>query len=822
MVIVVNDSALGDVRELSDFELDLAFGIDENAFSLECDAAYAPTEGQFVFIDGCEYGGVVDKTTYKAGRESSGPVTCKGRIWHGILAGKRLLPDSGSGYLSVSGKAGDALASLIERMGLSGLFTAAADDTSVSYTFDRFCDGYSGLRAMAKANGRKVSMRRKGGKVEISLPPAVDYANKVDSDLLDFTLTSVHRCVNHLVCAGTGELENRAVIHFYADAAGNVSHTQSLFGVDEISALYDYSNADEEKLEEEGKKKLQEYQTQGSVEVEAHDDIDVDVGDVISARDNAHGRTVTATVAKKIVKVSRGVATYSYEVGSETTTKTSSSGTAESTSGGHAYFAGSGLTLTNYTFSAEVDSAALKAVESKADAAAASASNASAAAGKAEAFAKAATGAAAANAKAIAGKQDKLTAGANVAISGSTISATDTTYGEATATASGLMSAADKSALDGIANVKDWVVSRGENLVSNGYATLGDSTNFSGFSFDGTDAFQSGGSFSHRATSPSTLFTDEPMPYDPSSAYRLSYYIKGDCADARYYDILDCFDIDGLRIDDSKVTFTPGSTTRLAADLKPGDTHVSLESAAGFNTSDSDGRQRFNRGLMFWDYANSHGYAYPPETYTRNRHDGLWSSNASAIDKSSNRVALDKPWSGRTVPKGTGVSQTENGATFVYGNAYFTVPAGEWTRKEVTLEGRARPGTAYVKIGWLIPNVMGGASSVTTKLTGVSFGAVPAYSKTASFATDSNNSKTADRLKAARKVSITGAVNGSATWDGSDDLSIVVAGDSAAAGFLAAHPVGTYIETNGYDPSDYGGEWHMVPSIGPYTWLRTK
>lgn len=822
MVIVVNDSALGDVRELSDFELDLAFGIDENAFSLECDAAYAPTEGQFVFIDGCEYGGVVDKTTYKAGRESSGPVTCKGRTWHGILAGKRLLPDSGSGYLSVSGKAGDALASLIERMGLSGLFTAAADDTSVSYTFDRFCDGYSGLRAMAKANGRKVSMRRKGGKVEISLPPAVDYANKVDSDLLDFTLTSVHRCVNHLVCAGTGELENRAVIHFYADAAGNVSHTQSLFGVDEISALYDYSNADEEKLEEEGKKKLQEYQTQGSVEVEAHDDIDVDVGDVISARDNAHGRTVTATVAKKIVKVSRGVATYSYEVGSETTTKTSSSGTAESTSGGHAYFAGSGLTLTNYTFSAEVDSAALKAVESKADAAAARASNASAAAGKAEAFAKAATGAAATNAKAIAGKQDKLTAGANVTIDGATISATDTTYGEATATASGLMSAADKSALDGIANVKDWVVSRGENLVSNGYATLGDSTNFSGFAFDGADAFQSGGSFSHRATSPSILFTDEPMPYDPSIAYRLSYYIKGDCADARYYDILDCFDIDGLRIDDSKVTFTPGSTTRLAADLKPGDTHVSLESVAGFNTSDSDGRQRFNRGLMFWDYANSYGYEYPPETYTRNRHDGLWSSNASAIDKSSNRVALDKPWSGRTVPKGTGVSQTENGPTFVYGNAYFTVPAGEWVRKEVTLEGKARPGTAYVNIGWMMPNVMGGASSVTTKLTGVSFGAVPAYSKTASFATDSNNSKTADRLKAARKVSITGAVNGSATWDGSDDLSIVVAGDSAAAGFLAAHPVGTYIETNGYDPSDYGGEWHMVPSIGPYTWLRTK
>ena len=367
MVLVVHDQELGDVRELSDFSLDLAFGSDENALELECDAAYAPEEGQFVFIDDTEYGGVVDEASYEAGRDASGTVTCKGRTWHGILAGKRLLPDDGSARLSVDGKAGEALASLIGRMGLGGLFSAASDGTAVSFTFDRFCDGYSGLRALAKANGRKVAMRRKGGKVELSLPPAVDYANKVDSDLLDFTLTSVHRCVNHLVCAGTGELEERAVVHFYADAAGNVSHTQSLFGVDEICALYDYSNADEEKLEEEGRKKLQEYQTQGSVEVEAHDDIDVDVGDVISARDNAHGRTVTATVAKKIVKVSRGVATYSYEVGSETTTKTSSSGTAESSGGGHAYLAGKGLTLDGYTFSAEVDAAALAAVESKAD-----------------------------------------------------------------------------------------------------------------------------------------------------------------------------------------------------------------------------------------------------------------------------------------------------------------------------------------------------------------------------------------------------------------------------------------------------------------------
>lgn len=540
MVAVVFDSALGNVRELADFTLDLAFGSDENAFSLTCAEAYAPKEGQYVFIDGTEYGGIVDESTYDAGREPTGMVTCTGRTWHGILAAKRIMPEGD--HLRVSGKVGDVLASLVSMMGLGAIFSVELGGANVSYTFERFCDGYGGIRAMLKASGMKPTMRFANGRVALSAAPIVDCANKVDSDLLDFTITSVHRCVNHLVCAGIGELEDRAVIHFYADSSGNVSHTQTFFGVDEICALYDYSNADADTLEEEGRKKLQEYQTQGSVEVEAHDDIDVDVGDVISARDNAHGRTVSATVVKKIVKVSRGVATYSYEVGSETTTKTSSSGNAESSGGGHTYYAGSGLTLSNYTFSADVDKAALAAVETKADDAKTAASNASAAAGKAETAAKAATDAAAKNAKAIAGKQDALTAGANVTIDGATISATDTTYGEATATASGLMSAADKAALDGLAT-------------------------------------------------------------------------------------------------------------------------------------------------------------------------------------------------GATVPK---------------------------------------------------------------------------------------KAETAGRLAEARTVSVSGAVNGSATWDGSGDLEIVVAGDTAAAGFLAAHPVGTYIETTGYDPSDYGGEWSMVPSIGPYTWLRTK
>lgn len=51
----------------------------------------------------------------------------------------------------------------------------------------------------------------------------------------------------------------------------------------------------------------------------------------------------------------------------------------------------------------------------------------------------------------VASKQDKLTAGTNITIDGNTINAKDTTYSDATQSVHGLMTAADKKKLDGIA-----------------------------------------------------------------------------------------------------------------------------------------------------------------------------------------------------------------------------------------------------------------------------------------------------------------------------------------------------------------------------------
>ena len=369
MVIVIADETGKALREIVDYSLEVAFGEDENKITLTADADVMPPENGYAYIEGTEYGGTIDQITSGTTTET---LSASGRSWHGVLAGKRLVPDSGKSHITVSGQIATVLQSLINRMGLNDLFEAPASESDTvsisSYQFERFVDGYTGIKAMLTANGLKLKMRCAEGKVLIGARAVVDYGSKVDSDLLDFDLTKITRRTNHLVCGGTGENENRAVVHFYADKNGKVSKTQTLFGVDEIAAFYDYSNADEDKLEEEGKKKLEELQGDGTVDVDVDEDIDVDIGDVVSARNNKTNKVVSATIIKKIVKVSNGITSYEYEAGtpSSGTSASTISGSAESTNGGHAYYAGNGLTLDNYTFDADVNASDLQAVSNTA------------------------------------------------------------------------------------------------------------------------------------------------------------------------------------------------------------------------------------------------------------------------------------------------------------------------------------------------------------------------------------------------------------------------------------------------------------------------
>lgn len=330
-VLIATNSTHGDICAIQSFTLDMVIGHDRQDFT----ACFEPIDGiaggSLVYIDGTEYGGVIDDVTTDT---ESGLVEYHGRTWDGVLACKRIMPPDGSAYRTASGEANSALASLVTLLGIGDVFAASTEDSgiTVDYQFARFCDAYSGIYGMLESAGAKLKVRREGGKTVMSAEHAQAIADEADSDLIDFTLTKTNRTVNHLVCAGEGEGTERVVIHLYADAAGNVSQTQTLFGIDEITDFYDYNNADATELLEEGAKKLQGYQTQGSLDITGIGRGEWDVGDTLVARDNKNGMTVTAPIVGKTVTVNSSTNWHlhvEYEVGEASRTATSPSGTAE-------------------------------------------------------------------------------------------------------------------------------------------------------------------------------------------------------------------------------------------------------------------------------------------------------------------------------------------------------------------------------------------------------------------------------------------------------------------------------------------------------------
>lgn len=312
-VLIYTNTSFVDVGAIRSFEMDLAFGADEQDFEIAFSKPVL-SGGELLYIDGTEYGGIIDKVTQSTETDS---VIYAGRTWHGMLAGKIVKPPANQNYYTLSGDANTCIASLLTKVGLTDVLTAKSSSAgiTVNYQFDRFCNAYDGLLKMLASANAILRIERHDGITELWAQARTTIEDEADSDLMDFAITDSVRVPNHLVCAGEGELQQRVVVDLYADSSGNVSQTQTLTGVDEIAVLYNYNNADQAELIAEGTKELQSYQLGGGADLQVNNKGDWHVGDSIQVRDNRTGLVITSTINKKIVKVKDGVLSVDYEVG---------------------------------------------------------------------------------------------------------------------------------------------------------------------------------------------------------------------------------------------------------------------------------------------------------------------------------------------------------------------------------------------------------------------------------------------------------------------------------------------------------------------------
>lgn len=302
------------------YAFDLSFGESENDYELTLGVNDPSLKfGALVYIEGTEYGGMVDGIKAASNSRS---VTYSGRTWHGILNSKVIQPDSGADYFVVSGDANDVLSTLIARLGLSGLFVADESTSGVtisSYKFHRYCKAYDGIRALLSTHGAKLKMLWKNRAVVLSAEPIANYTDSpVDGDIASLTVNQKGKKVNHLICLGRGDLAEREVIHLYVDQFGRIGDVQYFTGLDEITDTYDNSNAESsEELRSGGVDRLKELLDTDTAEINVYEDdvLFYDIGDIVGASEVKSAVTVSAVVSQKIVRINNGAVRTEYKTG---------------------------------------------------------------------------------------------------------------------------------------------------------------------------------------------------------------------------------------------------------------------------------------------------------------------------------------------------------------------------------------------------------------------------------------------------------------------------------------------------------------------------
>lgn len=265
MDLIYADENRIDQGVMDAYELDMAYGSDENNFTCTIDrGSHCCTEGFFLYVEGEEYGGIVDKVKVNTEKDE---ITYSGRTWHGILEKKIICPEDGQDYAVFDGEANKVLQTIIDRIDLGDLFEASTEDTGIqiqAFQMDRYIDAYTGICKMLKDADAKLNIIWKNKKVVLSAQLRQDYSQdeEFNTAQVDFTIEKNYRPVNHIICLGQGDLKNRAVIHLFCDENGGIqpyatkdiplqdsdyilgTSRKVMDGENEVVEILDYPNAE--------------------------------------------------------------------------------------------------------------------------------------------------------------------------------------------------------------------------------------------------------------------------------------------------------------------------------------------------------------------------------------------------------------------------------------------------------------------------------------------------------------------------------------------------------------------------------------------------
>lgn len=196
--------------------------------------------------------------------------------------------------------------------------------------------------------------------------------------------------------------------------------------------------------------------------------------------------------------------------------------------------------------------------------------------------------------------------------------------------------------------------------------------------------------------------SEEFIPVYRNHTYKISAYVKSSYTSTTGYTYpsIRVYDIDKYEIQhyNTLVGFNLATMTTLKQDLKSGDTKIYVNDLSQWNANSG---HYYNHAAIF-GYTDSTGYTYPDGVYTRITPTFGTSTNAKTnLDKTNNVITLNAAYSGSTIPAGTSVCASTDGATYFYPFGGITLASiQDWVFKEATFsaENSRIVAAAYMKV----------------------------------------------------------------------------------------------------------------------------
>lgn len=322
IVADANGQELGFAREIQ--EIDIEIG-KENDFEAILDVEGWNEEwygyGNRLFIPDTEWGGIIEDIECSTVSEA---VKIRGKTWRGLLSQKVIEPPAGQNNLILNGDLNDCIRELLGDF-FDEMYVVERQKAGIQisgWAVDRYVTLYDAIMKLLESQNQKLKIRymepadEKTGYVQLQTEKIQDHSGKYEysrESKIDIQVRDFRGGINHLICAGKGQNDERTILHLYVQEDGSVGKTKVFSGKHERTAVYEYTSAETDKLLEGGTKRLKELRNYKKASINIQDG-DFDIGDIVGGYEEITNTSVKQPIESKILKLKEGHFEMSYKM----------------------------------------------------------------------------------------------------------------------------------------------------------------------------------------------------------------------------------------------------------------------------------------------------------------------------------------------------------------------------------------------------------------------------------------------------------------------------------------------------------------------------